>query len=554
MGYRLLIYRLGRYLTAFSFLLIVPMLVGIYFTYGADQTIYPQPSALGAFFWTFVISLLCGGVLLFFGKKGDNQMFAKETIILVVLIWLLTTFMGCLPFVFSGTFDRLEDAWFESVSAFTTTGNTIIYPKKFSYNNVEISEKLDSQAVGDMQHIFYGNVAPLKNSSGDVIKEGIDAIPRDILFWRNFMQWVGAMGVICLFAALFPLMGIGMRNVFQIEMPGVLQEGIAPRIQHTVKRLIKIYFFLSVVEFCLLKLTNFKMPWFDAACLTFSTISTGGFAVSHGGITAYGNLMTEWIIYSFMVIGGINFALYYFLIRGRLFHWNNVELKGYLFMLIFMGICLSFTLVGQAMPRMMQHTEYVFSISSSLRYGFFHAASALTGTGFVTSAYTMWPFASQIIILILPFIGGMVGSTTGGMKISRHILLFHSTMRRIQLFFKPDTVRVMKVGKVRVTDAYLQDVFALFWLVIAFTLVSTFIFVSEGYSTSFSLGIISSMVTNSGMPFSGLPSAHSCGCVMGSMVFLSPSLKILCILLMLLGRLEYFILLILFVPSFWRRG
>jgi trk system potassium uptake protein len=552
-GYRLLLYRLGRFITAFAFVLLIPILVGLYFKFIADTNHYPQPSAIVAFVITFFISLIVGGIMLFFGKKGSHQMYAKETIILVVLIWISATFLGSLPYVFSGTLNRIEDAWFESVSGFTTTGNTIIYPKKFATGGHEVKHVLNSSFEGEVKRAFYGNIAPVRDAHGNVLKEGLDAIPRELLFWRHFSQWIGAMGVICLFAALFPLLGIGMRNVFQIEMPGVLQEGIAPRIQHTVKRLIKVYFILSIMQILLMKITNFHMPWFDAICTTFSTISTGGFAVISGGIATYG-VVTEWIIYTFMVIGGINFALFYFLLKGRFFQWDNTELKSYIFMLLFAGLCLSFTLVGQARPRAIQDVDFIFTIGASLRQGFFHAASALTGTGYFTSGYTLWPYASQLLVFLLPFIGGMVGSTTGGMKISRNLLLFRSTMRRIQLFFKPDTVRVMKVGRVRVNDSYLQDVFALFWLVIAVTTISTFVFVIEGYGANFSLGVISSMVTNSGMPFAGLPSEHSCGCVMGSMVFLPPNLKFMSIFLMLLGRLEYFILLILFVPSFWRRG
>lgn len=542
---------IGKYIMGFSLLFIVPMAIDLIFFFKQSAT-YPQPSAFFPFMWAFIICFAVGLLLFFIGKKCTVNFFAREMIFVVILFWVMATLMGALPFVFSNAFDRFEDAWFESASAITTTGITIVYPKKYN-EKMEVEEPHPFSVVGiDKHFIFYGTVKPILDSQGNVIKKGIDALPRAIVFWRNFLQWVGALGIVCLFGAFFPLLGIGMRNIFQIEMPGVLQSGVGTRAKETVIRVLKVYVALSIIEAVLLKVTNFAMPFFDAVCMTFSTISTGGLDVQSGGIPAYNNFLTEWILCLFMVAAGVNFTLYFFVARGKVYYLKNAELRAYGLLLLLAGILLTLTLVGQTMPRIMQSNDYVFSVSAAIRHGFFQAVAAMTGTGFVTSSYTLWPMTSQLLILILTFIGGMVGSTTGGMKVSRHMLLFRSSLRRIQLFFKPDVIRPMKVGRVLVRDDYLQDISALFWLVVAVTLISTFIFVASGFPANFSLGIITAMITNSGMPFGGLPASF--GDVSGSLAFLPSHLKLLCVGLMFLGRLEYFVILILFVPAFWRRG
>lgn len=547
---------LGKYILAFSLLFLLPILVDCLYLLSGDQShrIFAGP----AFLISFGICFVIGAVCVFFGKKRQINFFHREMIFFVILMWVMTTLMGAMPFLFAKTFNRFEDAWFESVSAVTTTGVTVIYPKKYAAKmGLEKAHVFSVPGSGmspgsDKEYAFYGNVEPIVDSGGEVLYTGIDALPRAIVFWRNLLQWIGALGIVCLFVALFPLLGIGMRNVFQIEMPGVLQSGVAPRIKETLVRLLKVYALISLFEVILLKVTNWNLPIYDAVCLTFSTISTGGLNVQSGGISAYNNLMTEWVLCFFMIFSGINFALYYFIFQGKLYHLKNVELRTYLTLLACSGTFLTLTLVGRSMPEIAGSAQGVFSIANALRYGIFQAVAAMTGTGFVTSAYTLWPMTSQLILLFLPFIGGMVGSTTGGIKVSRHMLLFGSTIRRIRLFFKPDVIQLMKFGRVRVKDDYLQDIFALFWLVIVVTIVSTFIFVAEGFPASFSLGIIVAMLTNSGMPFSGLPAADQD--FVGSLAFLPKHLKLLCIALMFLGRLEYFVLLILFVPAFWRRG
>jgi len=546
----------GKYVSIFALLFFLPIIVDCFYYFSSAGS--KQPYATLSFLISFAICLAIGLLCIALGKERKINLFQRDMIFFVILMWVMTTLMGAMPFLFSKTFNRFEDAWFESVSAVTTTGVTVIYPKSYAAKlGLEKAHTFRVPGAGispgsDKEYAFYGNVQPIVDSRGKVLYSGIDALPRSIVFWRNLLQWIGALGIVCLFVALFPLLGIGMRNVFQIELPGVLQSGVAPRIKETFIRLLKVYALISLFEIVLLKLTNWSLPIYDAICLTFSTISTGGLGVHSGGIPAYNNLFTEWVLCFFMVLSGINFALYYFIIQGKLYYVRNAELRTYLILLASAGIFLTLTLVGRSLPTFTSSVDRVFSITNALRYGVFQAVAAMTGTGFVTSSYTLWPMTSQLILLFLPFIGGMVGSTTGGIKVSRHILLFSSTIRRIRLFFKPDVVMPMKIGRVRVKDDYLQDIFALFWLVIVITIGATFVFVAEGFPASFSLGIITAMLTNSGMPFSGLPTAEHD--MIGSLAFLPKHLKLLCIGLMFLGRLEYFVLLILFVPAFWRRG
>jgi trk system potassium uptake protein TrkH len=327
-------------------------------------------------------------------------------------------------------------------------------------------------------------------------------------------------------------------------MSGPFVKGIAPRIKETISRLWKIYLFLTLLLFVLILLSVPNMSVLEAACLTFTTISTGGMDIKTGGVGSFNSVFLEWILIVFMMVGSINFSLYYHIAKGNLQRLRNPEFLLFLCGTLIFAFILSFILYG-AVFQNLAGTNVVIGFTEALRYGIFHAVSSITTTGYSIANYVLWPWTAQIMMFVLTFVGGMVGSTTGGLKVLRHFVLFKTAFFRLYLFFKPDSVRTLKIDEMEMNQNFIQDILVLFWTVIIVGVISVFVFVSDGINPHSSMGIVSSMLTNSGLAF------HVGGYV-DSVVFLSPFLKVFSSFLMLLGRLEYFILLILFIPSFWR--
>lgn len=518
---------LGRYLFYLSLILLIPLGVAAYFQFCLSPLEHPQTHSTIAFLQTFFICLALALLFSTLGKKASGQLHRKESIFLVVIIWFVTAGIGSLPFTFTKTLEKPLDAYFEAMSGLSTTGATILFPKAY---DAQTGEEVQID-LPELPLKFYGTVAPVRDPiSKEILFTGVEAVGKALLFWRSFLQWLGGMGIVVLFIAVFPALAIGGKFLFETEVAGPSKEAIVPRIKATASLLWKIYFGLTALQVLLLILTNPVISFFDALTLSFSTISTGGFSIHNAGISAYGSSATEWVVLLFMILGSINFTLYFHCMRGKIYKIYEPEFFAFLFTLIFSSLLLSLTLA---------HT---YPLGESLRLGFFQAISSQTSTGFSMTNALSWPLASQFLMVLLFYIGGMSGSTTGGVKIARFLILFRSMAHKIESIFRPSSVRCLKIGKKEISDGTVQTVLIYFCIVIFSVMVGTFVLIVDGLDATSALSTISSLINNAGLEFSP---DQSCA-------FLPPLSKAVGIIWMALGRLEFFALLVFLVPAFWR--
>lgn len=509
MIYRALAAVLGQYCFYLAAILLIPLGVAFYY----DFTEPHQFSSIEGFSKTIALCLVIGLILIAVGGKTMKTLRRKEGILLVVLIWFVTAAIAALPFYVTKVLENPIDAYFESMSGLTTTGASIIHAKAYDDVGVEIPLTINN-------YTFYGTVAP----SG--VLKGLEAIGKPLLFWRSFLQWVGGIGIVVLFLAVLPALGHGGKFLYESEATGPSKEGITPRIKETAIFLCSVYCGLTVFQVVLLALTS--MPLFDAINLAFTTISTGGFTIHNDGLGSYssGSII---IITLFMILGSLNFSLYFYLLKRKLYHMT--ELRWYFITLAAGSLLMFFSLWKQG--------------SQGFFQGSFQAISAQTSTGFVLVNYDAWPFACQLLMIILMYVGGMSGSTAGGIKIVRYIIACRTIYHKMGLFFRPGVVRVLKVGPKEVSEQTSSSVLAFFCLVIFFVIIGTYLLVVDNIDPLTAFGVISTTLNNNGLLVGGVGS-------MGSFAFLSPFAKVIAILWMLFGRLEFFSLLVLGVPSFWR--
>ena len=405
--------------------------------------------------------------------------------------WILASAFGALPYELAGTFQNYLNAYFEAMSGFTTTGATVI--------------------------------------------ADIESQPHGILLWRSLTQWLGGMGIITLFVALFPILGIGAARLVEAEMPGLEAERLTARIRDTVKAVWLLYLGFSALEFILLCLA--RMPVFDALTVTFSTMPTGGFTPTNLSIGAYNSLFIEGIIILFMMVAGVNFGLYYFLLwkrqPGHLF--SNPEFRLYIALLIGASLFIALNLIN----------SMGLSIGEAFRYGSFQAVSIMTTTGFVTADFNAWPAFAKSALLILMVIGASAGSTGGALKVIRLLVLLKHTYRRIVLAFNPRAIIPLKIGGNVLSERVISGIIGMTILYFAILIVGFLIMSALGLEHVTALSSVAATLGNIG-PGLGLvgPAAN----------YLSiPALgKVVLIVCMLVGRLELFTVLVLLAPSFWK--
>ncbi len=531
---------LSRYFLYLTAVLLIPLAVAIFYELILREV---GPFSTLAFLKTMAVTLLLSLTLRWCGRRGKRPLYRKESILIVVLIWLFTAGAGSLPFLFSGVLKNPVDAYFESMSGFTTTGVTILYPKEYDAAGEEIPSLVRHPVDPALVYSFYGTVAPLKDpTTGQVLKTGIEALGKPLLFWRTFMEWLGGMGIVVLFIAVLPALAMGGKFLFENEMPGLSKEGMTPRIKETAGMLWKLYLGLTVFQTALLMLTNHSISFFQAITLAFSTISTSGFTISNHGLQTFASAPTYWIIALFMLLGSLNFTLYFHLLKGKLYRFFEPEFFLYLLMLSCGALLMSLNLWNT--PHFGSASR--FTLSEAVQQGSFMAISAQTSTGFSLASYDLWPFACQILMVILMFIGGMSGSTTGGIKVIRYAIVMKAIKNKIETLFRPEVVRVVKIGAREITSKTVLTVLTFFCIVILFVGIGSYLLVLDHQDPLTSIGIISCMINNTGLSLGGLG-------ITGSYAFLSTFSKIVCTLWMLLGRLEYFSLLVLLSPAFWRR-
>lgn len=423
---------------------------------------------------------------------GQGRLSRREAIMLVAGAWVLASAFGAIPYELAGTFSSTLDAYFESVSGYTTTGASVL--------------------------------------------ASIESQPHGILLWRNLTQWLGGMGIITLFVALFPLLGMGAAYLVEAEMPGPQAERVTARIRDTVKALWTMYLGFSGLEFILLWQAG-KMPPFDSLIVTLGTMPTGGFSITSLSIGAYNSVVVEGIVTTFMILAGINFGLYYFLFHKRQGRrlFTNPEFRLYIGILAASTVLIAVNLMGgMGLPA-----------GEAFRYSGFQAASIMTTTGFSTANFNLWPSFARAALLILMIIGASAGSTGGALKVTRLLVIMKYIRRRILLTFNPKAIIPLKVGESALSEKIVSAIIG--------TIILYFITLIAGFLIMSALGLdhvtaMSSVFATLGNIGPGL------GLVGPSANYLSipPLGKVLLITFMLAGRLELLTIFVLFAPSFWK--
>ena len=465
--------------------------VGMVWDQFAPDPTRPQGGAAALALSAIIVSTLGLAAFLYGNRFVSERISRREALLAVSLIWVAAGACGAVPFML-GAGMSAADAFFESVSGLTTTGATVI---------VDIEGRLS----------------------------------RPLLLWRSLIQWLGGMGIVVLFVAVFPNLGAGGKHLFRGEVPGTTAEGLRPRIAETSFTLWKLYGAFTIIEIALLKVLGLDL--FDAVCHAFTTMSTGGFSTLDSSVGGFNSAPVEYVIACFMLIGSVNYGLYYGLLRTG--SWRtlvrNIEFRWYV------GIVLCAVVVLTVL-NLSVHDDLL----TSFRYSFFMVATTISSTGYGTDDYSVYSSTALTIVILLMFVGGCSGSTAGGIKIERAVLMGKQAIAQIQKSFRPATVQLVRMGKVAVNNQVLADVgsfFLIYMGCIGFGLL--FVTLVEGVPVPTAFGTMLTCLSNMGpAPFHVGPDNFSTYSA-GSKLFFA--------IAMLLGRLEFFTLFALILPGFWRR-
>jgi trk system potassium uptake protein TrkH len=447
--------------------------------------------------WAFLISALAtavaGGAFAWAGRGAVSEVvYRREGVLIVVGGWVLASVFGALPYLVAGTLASPVDALFESASGFTTTGATVF---------------TDVAAAGP-----------------------------SILFWRSFTQWLGGMGIIVLFVALLPELGPGARFLYKLEVPGPTAEALRPRIHDTAVVLWRIYLGMTVVQTALLMVAGLGL--YDALTHTFSTLSTGGFSPRNGSVGEFASPWVHLIVVVFMIVAGGNFSLYYGMRRRR--GWNllrDTEYRLYLGILAAVTAVVAIDLLAQG--------AYPLGWRVLLD-SLFQVASILTTTGFATADFETWPPLTRMLLVVLMFVGGCAGSTSGSMKIMRMVVGLKSAFREVRLNFSPSTVAAVFVGGKAVPEGVVRSVAGFFILYLSSWGLGALLLSLDGPSLVTAATAAAATLGNVG------PGLEAVGPI-ANYAFFAERDKLLMVLLMWLGRLELYSILALFALPFWRR-
>lgn len=472
---------LGTLLMLFSIAQVIPGFLAYFFE--EKEFVYN-------FIFTGFITFLIGCFLFFLASDKNGDLRTKDGFIITIFFWTVLGFFGSIPFYLANLEDvSYIDSLFESISGLTTTGATVLV--------------------------------------------GLDEMPRSLLFYRQLLQWLGGMGIIVLAVAVLPLLGVGGMQLYKAETPGPLKDSkLTPRITETAKALWFVYVTMTVA--CSILYKYFGMNWFDAVSHAFSTISIGGFSTHDQNFAFFDNSALRWTAIVFMVISGVNFALHYLAwTKRRAFHYfYDSEVKLYLSLLATTALITYLTLYYSG-------NVYGDMVVDSA----FQAVSIGTTTGFLTSNYSNWPLFVPIMLLIAAFIGACAGSTGGGIKVIRALILIRQGSSEITKLIHPNAVVTIKFGKKSLDPRVSESVWGFFAVYVATFLFILMILLSQNNDFLTAFSAVGATLNNLGP---GL------GAVSENYKEISDISKASLCMAMLLGRLEIFTLLLLFTPSFWR--
>ena len=478
MNYKMVLYTMGRVVLLEAVFLVLPMAVSL---------LYGERCAV-SFGLTILVALAVGFLLTFLCRGSHGTSSIKDGFMIVALTWIMLSAIGALPFVFSREIPSYVDAFFETVSGFTTTGATIL--------------------------------------------TDVEALSRGMIFWRSFTHWIGGMGILVFVVMLMKTTDRSI-NILKAEMPGPTVDKLAPKSRDTARILYLLYISLTVLETVLLLLGG--MGLFDSVVHSLSTAGTGGFGAYNASAANFSPYI-QWVLTVFMLLFGVNFNLYYLLLLGRVRDiFRNTEFKVYLGI-----IAAAVTIITVDILPLYQN------FSTSLRQASFQVAAIMSTTGFITADFTVWSPLSKTLLLLLMFLGGCAGSTAGGLKLSRIIILCKMARRELRRTLRPRVVDVIKMDGHRLEEQTAHSVavyFALYMLCIGALLVAL----------SFSPFDLETNLFSSVSCFNNVGPAFGMAGPVGNYSLYQPVLKLLLCAGMLLGRLEIYPMLLLFVPAAWRK-
>lgn len=481
-GYRTVSWILGIFL----FLLAVAMLVPFIFSLVSNL------ADVKSFAYSIAVTVLFAAILLFFGKAQEQQALRnQQSIILVVLIWFGVCVFGALPFYFSAHFPSLVDAVFESTSGFTTTGSTVL-------PNVEL-------------------------------------LSHPLHLWRSLSHWLGGMGIVLLGLAVLPALSQGGNALYRAEFSGSVSQRLHPRLMETARALWKIYLGLTIAEFILLMIAG--MTPFDALCHAFSTMATGGFSTLNSSIGGFDSAAIEYIVIVFMLLAGISFIQHFRVWNEGDIHkvLGDYELRFYFAIAALSSLIIASTLlINKDIPS-----------ESAFRAAVFQTVSILTTTGFVTQDYNLWAPLAQLVLLLLMFVGGCTGSTSGGLKVSRVVLMLGIIRREFKCIAEPQGVFRIRVGNDLVPELVVSALLNLVFLAWLLIIIASLIITATGVELLTAFSAVIACQFNIGPGLAGVGPIENYS-------QLSDLAKIVLSFCMVAGRLEFYTLMVCFTVSFWR--
>ncbi|MFT4834325.1 MAG: trk system potassium uptake protein TrkH [Marinoscillum sp.] len=470
---------------------ILLMLNGVFMLFSIPFSLYYQEGDLTSIILSSAITTSSGLLMWFFTKDNlDKELKKRDGYLVVTLGWLIMSFFGSLPYILSGSIPNLTDAFFETISGFSTTGASIL--------------------------------------------TDIESVNKGILFWRSLTQWIGGMGIIVLTVAILPILGIGGMQLFVAEAPGISPDKLQPRITETAKRLWYIYLGLTFAETCLLWIGG--MTFYDAINHALTTMATGGFSTKNASIAYFTSPYIQYVIIVFMFLAGTNFTMTYLILHKNFRKvLNNEEFRFYAGFCLLASAIVGFVIFGMGYD----------GLEKSMRDALFQVVSIVTTTGYVTADYTSWSSFITILFVVMMFVGASAGSTAGGVKIVRHVIIIKNSFMEIKRQLHPNAVIPIRINGKAISREITYNILAFIMIYISIFAAGSILMGILGADFNTAIGAVATCLGNIG------PGIGNVG-PLDNFASISAPGKWLLAFLMLLGRLELFTVLMLFTPYFWK--
>ena len=471
------------------------LLEAIFMAIAMGVSLWYKEADTGIFLISTIITLLAGVIGLCIGRRAESRMGEREGYVIVAMVWVVFSAFGLLPYYLSGQVPTFTDAWFESMSGFTTTGATII--------------------------------------------PNLDVITHGLLFWRSLTQWIGGMGIIVLSIAILPIFGLNGMQLYAAEVTGLTYEKLSPRISDTAKMMWTTYVILTASEIFGLWLCG--MPIFDAVCHSFSTIATGGFSTKNNSLEFYDSAAIHYLVTFFMFVSGINFVILIYLVSGKARNFfRDEEFRWYTVAVVLFSLLLTIGLYIARPGWTGLHMERAF------RDSIFTVISAMTSTGYTISDYMYWPVVAWVVIFFLMLTGACAGSTAGGIKWVRLSIILKNGVAEFQRRIHPNAIIPVKLNEKTIPQQTINNIMACLIFYIFIIVITVVVFCASGVNFDESIGAAVSAIGNVGISIGQFGPS-------GTYAEFPTVAKWVMSFVMLIGRLEIFTVLLLFTKALWKK-